>query len=33
VLEHAPGNPHHAFILADADAEFDGGAFGVPPSV
>jgi hypothetical protein len=32
-LEHAPGNPHHAFIFADSDAEFDNRAVGVPASV
>jgi hypothetical protein len=32
-LEHAPGDTHCAFILADADAELDGQSFGVPPGV
>src|SRR6516162_8404354 len=32
-LEHAPGNANDAFILADADAEFDGVPAGVPPGV
>jgi hypothetical protein len=30
-LEHAPGNPHHALILAHADAELDGVPLGLPP--
>ena len=29
-LEHAPADTHDAFILADPDAELDGGPFGVP---
>jgi hypothetical protein len=32
-LEHAPGDTHHAFILADADAELDGVPVGVPAGV
>jgi hypothetical protein len=32
-LEHAPGDAHCAFILADADAELDGQSFGVPPCI
>ena len=32
-LEHAPGNPHHALIFADADAELDSVPVGVPPGV
>jgi hypothetical protein len=32
-LEHAPGNAHHPLILADPDAELDGGALGIPPGV
>jgi hypothetical protein len=32
-LEHAPGDTHCAFILADADAELDGQSFGVPPGI
>jgi hypothetical protein len=32
-LEDAPGNPHDALIFADADAELDDGALGVPPGV
>jgi hypothetical protein len=32
-LEHAPGDAHCAFILADADAELNGQSFGVPPGV
>jgi hypothetical protein len=32
-LEDAPGNANDAFILADADTEFDGGALRVPPGV
>ena len=32
-LEYAPGHPNNAFVLADADAELDGGRVGVPPSV
>jgi hypothetical protein len=32
-LEHAPGNPHHPLILADAYAELDDGARVVPAGV
>jgi hypothetical protein len=32
-LENAPGNAHHALILADAYAELDDGTLGVPPGV
>jgi hypothetical protein len=32
-LEHAPGNTHDSLILADADAELDDRALGVPPGV
>jgi hypothetical protein len=32
-LEHAPGNPHHALILAHPDAELDGVPVRVPPGV
>src|SRR6202030_840330 len=32
-LEDAPGNPHDALIFADADAELDSVAVGVPPGV
>jgi hypothetical protein len=32
-LEHAPGNPPHALIFADADAELDDRAFRVPSGV
>jgi hypothetical protein len=32
-LENAPGNNHHTLIFADAYAEFDGGAFGIPSRV
>jgi hypothetical protein len=33
VLEDALGNPDNALIFADADAELDDGALGVPPGV
>jgi hypothetical protein len=32
-LEHAPGDTHCAFILADAHAELDGQSFGVSPGI
>jgi hypothetical protein len=32
-LEHAPGDTHRPFILADADAELDSVPVGVPPGV
>ena len=32
-LEHAPGNPHHAVILAQSDAVLDDVPVGVPPGV
>ena len=32
-LEDAPGNPHHAFVFADTDAELDDGAFSVPAGI
>jgi len=32
-LEHAPGNPHHALILAHPNPELDGVPVGVPSGV
>jgi hypothetical protein len=32
-LEHPPGNPHHAFVFPDANAEFDGRSFGAPAGI
>jgi len=32
-LEDAPGNPHHAFVFADTDAELDNRALGVPAGI
>jgi len=32
-LENAPGNAHHALILAYPDAELDGVPVGVPPGI
>src|ERR1700751_3107379 len=32
-LENAPGNAHHTFILANADAELDDGALRIPSGV
>src|SRR5438270_14022420 len=32
-LENAPGNSHDTLIFADADAELDGTAFGIPSRV